>query len=121
MEALFCVSRPVGLEPTTSGFGDLRSTNWTKDACIEYTISKLCLEKKEKEKMDFLYVEFYFRGNSIGWNLPGETSPVKPPRWNLPGAKVGGVDPTPRQSPNTGEGSAVRASRVWMDWKEAEG
>jgi hypothetical protein len=57
--------------------------------------------------MDFLYVEFYFRGNSIGWNLPG--------------AKVGGVDPTPRQSPNTGEGSAVRASRVWMDWKEAEG
>ena len=29
-----CVPRPVGLEPTTSGFGDLRSTNWTKDACI---------------------------------------------------------------------------------------
>ena len=26
------ITRPVGLEPTTSGFGDLRSTNWTKDA-----------------------------------------------------------------------------------------
>ena len=28
----FWITRPVGLEPTTSGFGDLRSTNWTKDA-----------------------------------------------------------------------------------------
>ena len=26
------VARPEGLEPSTSGFGDLRSTNWTKDA-----------------------------------------------------------------------------------------
>lgn len=27
----FFSTRPVGLEPTTTGFGNLRSTNWTKD------------------------------------------------------------------------------------------
>ncbi len=27
-------TRPEGLEPPTSGFGDLRSTNWTKGALI---------------------------------------------------------------------------------------
>ena len=30
----YAQSRPVGLEPTTSGFGNLRSTNWTKDVFI---------------------------------------------------------------------------------------
>ena len=32
-------TRPVGLEPTTSGFGDLRSTNWTKDASQNYILA----------------------------------------------------------------------------------
>ena len=31
-------ARPVGLEPTTSGFGDLRSTNWTKDALVNIIV-----------------------------------------------------------------------------------
>ena len=27
---MYKFARPVGLEPTASGFGNLRSTNWTK-------------------------------------------------------------------------------------------
>ena len=32
LSAILPFARPVGVEPTTYGFGDQRSTNWAKDA-----------------------------------------------------------------------------------------
>lgn len=44
-------TRPVGLEPTTSGFGNQRSTDWTKDV-FYYFVNRYFILKMSNPKIN---------------------------------------------------------------------